>query len=223
MFSLSSLWGVVKLLKPSLPWLIGAGLILSAGLWLGNVWGVHTSQKDIDKAVQEKAAVQHAFDDFKTLTADKEANHAREEAEKARLNALQEKKQAELAEQYRQQAEKADASLQAREHELAKLKQKLEKSIEQATRNDGTGWTGIGPQSLCVYRQNLGYPAGPECGEYLSAAHAADAGHSTQTRISGNGLSPSGLLHQSGEYGAWCATLENKLRAIGQLYGKEAQ
>ena len=223
MFSLSSLAGAVKLLRPVLPWLIGAGLILSAGIWLGKIYGAYTRQKDVDAAVQAADKVQSQFDAFKTLTAEKDAARAADDAEKARQNALQAAKQVVLLEKYRQQAEQADAALLAREKELTAVKQKLEKSIEKVTRSDGAVWTGIGPQSLCVYRQNLGYPAGPECEQRLSATNPTDAGHSTQTGSAGAGLSPSGLLNHAGEYGEWCGKLESKLRAIGQMYGKDAQ
>ncbi|HCD4735328.1 TPA: hypothetical protein NBR63_005577, partial [Klebsiella pneumoniae] len=100
---------------------------------------------------------------------------------------------------------------------------KLREKTDELARKDGPGWTGIGPGALCLYGQNLGYPAGPGCSEYLSTANGGNAGNSGDAGRAGGGLSPRGILGHSNAYGEWCQLIRNKLNTIRQLYGKEPQ
>lgn len=99
---------------------------------------------------------------------------------------------------------------------LEKDKVKRKTEFPDAIKKDGNAFTGIGPDSLRLYRANLGYPdhGVSDTGETASGAtlHPANA---TRT---GGGLSPSGLLNYSSEYGEWCLTLRGQLEKLNKFY-----
>jgi hypothetical protein len=119
---------------------------------------------DVQTANNATATVQKAFDDYKI-------EREKTDADKARQNQSQLQAQVNLAEHYRQQADKLSGELLAKGKALTIAQQKLKEKIDELARKDGAGWTGIGPGALCLYQQNLGYPAGPGCSQYLSAAN----------------------------------------------------
>ncbi|OVZ94875.1 hypothetical protein CBW58_02040 [Yersinia frederiksenii] len=209
----SKLWSVMK---PLLPWIIAIAVVLSAGAWLGSLYTASRMQDDIRAANAATANVQHQFDTYKT-------DVATQDAEREKQNQQQLEQQIALAEAYRKSADELAAQLLAKNNELTLTRRKLEEKINALTLKDGAGFTGIGPRALCLYSANLGYPSGPECSQYLSAANGGDAGYSAETGSTSAGLSPAGLLRHSGGYGEWCQVLRNKLNTLRQLYGKEPQ
>ncbi|CAM9228143.1 hypothetical protein [Klebsiella variicola] len=209
----SKLWALVK---PLLPWLVAVALILFVGIWIGIQVTASQMRDDVQTANNATATVQKAFDDYKI-------EREKTDADKARQNQSQLQAQVNLAEHYRQQADKLSGELLAKGKALTIAQQKLREKTDELARKDGPGWTGIGPGALCLYEQNLGYSAGPGCGEYLSTANGGNAGNSGDAGRAGGGLSPRGILGHSNAYGEWCQLIRNKLNTIRQLYGKEPQ
>ncbi|WP_247652068.1 hypothetical protein [Serratia symbiotica] len=120
-------------------------------------------------------------------------------------------KQAELAEQ----ARLLSLSLEATQRQLATTQQQLKKRIAHAVQTDGHHFTGLGPDSLRLYRAVLGYPNTGAAGVSNTTGGAAE--HSADARTAG-GISPGPLLDHATEYGAWCLTLRNKLDALNAFY-----
>ncbi|BBI91165.1 putative conserved hypothetical protein [Serratia symbiotica str. Tucson] len=120
-------------------------------------------------------------------------------------------KQAELAEQ----ARLLSLSLEATQRQLATTQQQLKKRIAHAVQTDGQHFTGLGPDSLRLYRAVLGYPNTGAAGVSNTTGGAAE--HSADARTAG-GISPGPLLDHATEYGAWCLTLRNKLEALNAFY-----
>lgn len=209
----SKLWALIK---PLLPWLIAIALVMGVGTWIGIQVCANQMRSDVQTAQQQAAKVQRDFDAYKVVVAGE--NEAR-----ARQNQQQLLAQRDLAEQYRQKADQLASELLTKGNELALTQRKLKEKINELTRKDGAGWTGIGPRALCLYQQNLGYPARPDCSQYLSTTNSRDAGYSGDAGGTDSGLSAGGILSHSNEYGEWCQLLRNKLNTIRQLYGKEPQ
>lgn len=120
-------------------------------------------------------------------------------------------KQAELAEQ----ARLLSLSLEAAQRKLATTQQQLKKRIAYAVQTDGQHFTGIGPDSLRLYRAVLGYPDAGAAG--VPNTTGGNAEHSANAS-SARGISPGPLLDHATEYGAWCLTLRNKLEALNAFY-----
>ena len=137
----SKLW---TLIKPLLPCLVAVALILFAGIWIGIQVCASQMRGDVQTANNATATVQKAFDDYKI-------EREKTDADKARQNQSQLQAQVNLAEHYRQQADKLSGDLLAKGKELAITKQKLKGKIDELTRKDGAGWTGICPRALCLY------------------------------------------------------------------------
>lgn len=209
----SKLW---ELVKPLLPWLIAVAIVLCAGAWLGILYTSGQMRDDVQTAKDETTAIQHQLDAYKT-------DVTNEKAEREKQNQQQLSQQLALAELLRKKADDLATQLIAKNNELTRTQRLLHEKIFLLTLNDGAGFTGIGPRALCLYRANLGYPAGPDCDQYLSATDGGNAGYSGETASAGAGLSPAGILRHSNEYGEWCQVLYNKLNALRQLYGKEPQ
>lgn len=120
-------------------------------------------------------------------------------------------KQAELAEQ----ARLLSLGLEAAQRQLATTQQQLKKRIAHAVQTDGQHFTGLGPDSLRLYRAVLGYPDAGTAG--VPNATGGNAEHSANASTA-RGISPGPLLDHATEYGAWCLTLRNKLEALNAFY-----
>lgn len=98
----------------------------------------------------------------------------------------------------------------------------LRERLNDALKNDGPGYTGIGPGGLQLFREALGYSPTDSvtAGQHLpetSGGTAAYSGTSSGTR---GGLSAGGIITFSTEYGKWCQLLEDRLQAINEYYRK---
>lgn len=120
-------------------------------------------------------------------------------------------KQAELAEQ----ARLLSLSLEAAQRKLATTQQQLKKRIAHAVQTDGQHFTGLGPDSLRLYRAVLGYLDAGAAG--VPNATGGNAEYSANASTA-RGISPGPLLDHATEYGAWCLTLRNKLEALNAFY-----
>ncbi|QEL57110.1 hypothetical protein [Chromobacterium paludis] len=137
--------------------------------------------------------------------------------------------QAEHSQEKQQQQAAALAQLrqwQARGNQLEKqlidkqsalqaLQRRNAQRIDDVARNDGSRFTGLGPDSLRLYRQLLGYSA------ELPGAQPLPAGAAAQAAGADGGLPPPDLLAHAADYGAWCGELEQRLLALKQLYARQ--
>ena len=98
----------------------------------------------------------------------------------------------------------------------------LKKRLKDALDKDGPGYTGIGPGGLQLFREAFGYPGAESlpAGQHLPATASGAPGHTGQATGTGGGLSPTGIVSFSAEYGAWCQLLEGRLQAINEYYRK---
>ncbi|WOA52516.1 hypothetical protein [Dickeya solani] len=99
--------------------------------------------------------------------------------------------------------------------QLTTTTQRLKKGIDRAVKNDSNAFTGIGPDSLRLYRTSLGYAdnaVGMSDTSGGVAVHPADAASAV------GGLSPAGLLNHAADYGAWCITLRGQLEKLNAYY-----
>ncbi|AKE61142.1 hypothetical protein F384_22535 [Citrobacter amalonaticus Y19] len=96
----------------------------------------------------------------------------------------------------------------------------LNRRLSDALKNDGPGYTGIGPDGLQLFREALGYPAtgGITAGQHLSETSGSAAAYPGTTGRTGGGLSAGGIITFSTEYGQWCQLLEDRLQAINEYY-----
>ncbi|MCW3479720.1 hypothetical protein OL229_09115 [Neisseriaceae bacterium JH1-16] len=140
------------------------------------------------------------------------ANERAEAAEKAGSDLA-----AALAEQQTlsDQAQQIGWELIQARAELANTQRQLKQRIADATRQDGPGFTGLGPDSLRLYRAALGYPERDPGVPATDAGNAADAG---QAGTAESGLPPDDLLAHAGDYGQWCQQLEAGLSAFIRLH-----
>lgn len=98
----------------------------------------------------------------------------------------------------------------------------LKRRLDNALNKDGPGYTGIGPGGLQLFREAFGYPGAENlpAGQHLPATASGASGHSGQATGTGGGLSPTGIVSFSAEYGAWCQLLESRLQSINEYYRK---
>ncbi|UTH73961.1 hypothetical protein [Chromobacterium sp. IIBBL 290-4] len=152
---------------------------------------------------------------YETRLAKQEASHA----ETLRLAADQR-----LQEQVSSQQEQARLSdlahqvgwqLLQTQGQLARSQAQLKERIADATRHDGQAWTGLGPDSLRLYRTALGYP---KRDPGLPSADAGDAVEASQAGAAERGLPPADLLNHAADYGRWCQELESQLDSFIQLH-----
>ena len=163
------------------------------------------------------AGRRHAASDWQTRLASLDASHARAlqtmaDARAAELGAA-------LIEQQRLDAlaQQTGRELIATRARLADSRRELTRRIDDATRHDGDRFTGLGPDSLRVYRAARGYP------ERDPAVPAADAGHAAQAGAAtgaDTGLPAADLLEHAADYGQWCRQLDAQLSAFLRLHGE---
>ncbi|WP_047257753.1 hypothetical protein [Chromobacterium subtsugae] len=152
---------------------------------------------------------------YEAKMAKQEAAHAAELLQKA------EKQSQALAAAHAEQARLTDLAhkvgwqLLQTQGQLARSQAQLRERIADATRNDGQAWTGLGPDSLRLYRAALGYS---ERDPGLPAADAGNAGEADQAGTAARGLPPADLLNHAADYGRWCQELETRLDSFIRLY-----
>lgn len=120
---------------------------------------------------------------------------------------------------YQQQVARGNAittRLLQTQQQLDAAQRQLKQRIPNVTLTDGPRFTGLGPDSLRLYRQLLGYPASGEAD--LPAAHAGNADQASQAAGTAAGLPPADLLAHAGDYGKWCQQLDERLSAFITLH-----
>ncbi|MFJ5428561.1 hypothetical protein ACIPUP_05305 [Pectobacterium actinidiae] len=117
------------------------------------------------------------------------------------------------ADAQRKRADQLAVDLLQTKAELSKTKTQLKRKIPDVVKTDGATFTGIGPDSLRLYRASLGYPA-----DDLPEASGGVAVYPADARSSSGGLSPAGILSHSADYGEWCLILRENMTKLNQFY-----
>ncbi|NWK80347.1 hypothetical protein [Aquitalea sp. LB_tupeE] len=144
-----------------------------------------------------------------------QANYAQQQRQQAEAqaealaNALRDKQQME------EQAYRVGVALLHARADLARSQAQLSRRISHVVQQDGARFTGLGPDSLRLYRAALGYTS---VNEYLPAADPGIAVQADQTAAPAGGLPPLALLYHAADYGQWCQQLEQQLDAWQALF-----
>ena len=109
-----------------------------------------------------------------------------------------------------------EARLLSQQQDLQQRLQDQKQRIEYVVQQDGGRYGGLGPDSLRLYRQVLGYSAAS-----MSATDSVSIANPNQAAAAGAGLPAADLLAHAADYGAWCQQLEQRLTALGGLFTSE--
>lgn len=194
---------LLSLLKAYWPQLLLAGIAMVIGYGVASV-GYISELAQQEVAFAKKSA---AFDAERQDWLNEKIQTVREQ-NAALASALA------LQKQYQEKADQLSNQLAATKKQLADANARYQKEIVNATKNDGVGYTGIGPNGLCLYQQALGYP----CDQPLPPAASGVTTHPGNAANALTGLSPADLLAHAGDYGAWCQQLKAQLEGINQFY-----
>lgn len=205
----------MKILKISWKPLLIVVVLTGSGIWFGTFI---TGSKLDDQALafsQEKQRLTDGFSKKERLWDQERLNAANQYA--ADLKAALDEQNA-----WHQKADALTRELAEKQKAHDETVRDLKKRLKDATDKDGPGYTGIGPGGLQLFREAFGYPGADSlpAGQHLPATASGTSGHSGQATGSGGGLSPTGIVSFSAEYGAWCQLLEGRLQAINEYYRK---
>ncbi|MEA9015818.1 hypothetical protein [Salmonella enterica] len=208
------MWAItLKLLKGNWKSLLLIVVLSGGGVWLGTLI---TQSRLSDQALafsNEKSTLISGFNTQKSQWDQERITAANQYASDLKdALAAQQTWQRKADEMSRQLAEQ-DASHQ---REVKDLKKRLKNAIK----SDGNTYTGIGPASLQLWREALGYPTAQtvNAGHYLPETTGSAAGDTGDAISASGGLSPSGIVAHSAEYGKWCLSLRDRLQAINDYY-----
>ena len=160
--------------------------------------------------------MRHGAESWRARLAEQQAADQRREA--AQAEQAQRQWQAAMQQQRRLQqlASQQEDRLLRQQQGLQQKLQAQKQRIEYVVQQDGGRYGGLGPDSLRLYRQILGYPAAA-----VPAADAVSTTDSHQTTAADAGLPAADLLAHAADYGAWCQQLEQRLTALGGLFTSE--
>ncbi|WP_447886337.1 hypothetical protein [Serratia fonticola] len=197
----------LALLKAYWPQLLLAGCAFASG------YSIATNGNEKTLAKQELAFTKKftdqssAFESERTAWLNEKTQTARDQ--NAALTAA-----LALQQQYQDKANLLSNQLAATKQQLAESKAKYQRDIVNATQNDGVGYTGLGPDGLCLYRQALGYP----CDQRLPETNSGAAAYPADASSPRTGLLPEDLLAHSSDYGEWCQSLKAQLESLNHIY-----
>lgn len=207
---------ILTILKDNWRSLLAVAVLVGGGVW----FGMYITSNELDEQAlafsQEK---QKLTDDFNTQKGlwDKERITAASNYAADLLAALNSQKA------WQDKADALSRQLAKKEQEHTRTVSDLKRRLNDALESDGGTYTGIGPASLQLWRESLGYP-GTEiltAGHGLSEAASSTAGNPGNAPGTGGGLSPAGIISHSGEYGKWCLLMRDRLQALNDFYNKE--
>lgn len=205
----------LKILKASWKPLLVAAVLTGGGIWFGNFM---TGNKLDDQALAFSQEKQNLTDGFH----EKERQWDQERLSAANQYAADLKTALDEQDAWHQKADVLTRELAEKQKAHDETVRDLKKRLKDALDKDGPGYTGIGPGGLQLFREAFGYPGTENlaAGQHLPAATNSASGHSVQTASAGRGLSPTGIVTFSAEYGAWCQLLESRLKSINDYYRK---
>jgi hypothetical protein len=198
---------LLSLLKAYWPQLVLAGIAFVIGYGIAAKGNELALAKQKTAFTTELSKLSTAFEKERTGWLNEKIQTAREQnAALAAALALQK--------QYQEKADQLSNQLATVKKQLAESKAKYQRDIIDATQNDGVGYTGIGPDGLCLYQQALGYP----CDQRLPETVSGTATHPTDATTPRAGLLPEDLLAHSSDYGEWCQSLKAQLESLKHIY-----
>ncbi|MBN3174843.1 hypothetical protein H4F69_14945 [Pectobacterium brasiliense] len=202
---------MLKLVKTYWPHILILGAVAASGYNIGHIAGKNAKQAELQEAITELSADNKlktgqitAYEQDKRLAAEQH------------VAALQ--KAIADADAQRKRADQLAAELLQTKAELGKTKTQLKRKIPDVVKTDGANFTGIGPDSLRLYRAGLGYLA-----DDLPQTSGGAAVYPADAARSRGGLSPAGLLDHSADYGEWCLILRENMTKLNQFYVERNQ
>ncbi|OWY38036.1 hypothetical protein CEK28_13990 [Xenophilus sp. AP218F] len=153
-----------------------------------------------------------------TRLAQQQDSQRRQETQRAQETARRWQAALRQEQTLRRQLEQREGALLRQQRQLADRQQQLRQRMDHALQQDSRAFTGLGPDSLRLYRQFLGYPA-----DALPASQPLSAGNAGQAPSPATGLPPADLLAHAADYGAWCQQLEQRLSALFALYSPQGE
>lgn len=208
------MWAItLKLLKGNWKSLLLIVVLSGGGVWLG---ALITQSQLSDQALafsKEKSTLISGFNTQKSQWDQERISAANQYASDL--------KDALMAQQaWQRKADELSRQLAAQEVSHQRAVKDLKERLKNAIKSDGNTYTGIGPASLQLWREALGYPAAQavHAGHRLPETTGSAAGDTGDAISAGGGLSPSGIVGHSAEYGKWCLSLRDRLQAINDYY-----
>ncbi|MGQ7746669.1 hypothetical protein ACUNDQ_20995 [Pectobacterium brasiliense] len=197
---------MLKLFRAYWPHILILVAVAASGYNIGHIAGKNAKQTELQEAItylsadnKLKAGRITAYEQDKRIAAEQH------------VAALQ--KAIADADAQRKRAEQLAGELLQTKAELNQAKTQLKRKIPDVVKTDGATFTGIGPDSLRLYRAGLGYPA-----DDLPEATNRAAVYPANARSASSGLSPTGILSHSADYGEWCLTLRGQLEQLNKFY-----
>lgn len=206
----------LKILKDNWKTLLIIVALVGGGIWFGMFLS--------DKALAEQALTfsqekQKLTDDFRAQKSawDKERLAAASQYATDLRAALDRQKA------WQDKADELTRQMAEKERQHTRAVNDLQRRLNDAINSDGDTYTGIGPAGLQLWREALGYPGAENlsAGHGLSEASSGATGNPGNATGTGGGLSPAGIIRNSGEYGKWCLVMRDKLQALNDFYSKE--
>lgn len=206
---------ILKLLKAEWASLLVIAALLGGGVWLGTfiTGGKLADQKSAYEAQLRQQ--DKAYSDAQALWQEQKTAAANQYAADLK-DALRQRdaQQARADELTAQLAKNASDS----ERRIGDIKRRL----NDALKRDGSGYTGLGPDGLQLWREALGWSGSDTvnatAGDGLQQTTGLTAGNSGNARSPRGGLSASGIITGSAAYGQWCLSLRDRLQAINDFY-----
>lgn len=202
---------MLKLFRAYWPHILILVAVAAFGYNIGHITGKNARQTELQEAITYLSA----DNKLKTGQITVYENDKRIAAEQ-HVAALQ--KAIADADAQRQRADQLAADLLKTKAELSKTKTQLKRKIHDVVKKDGVAFTGIGPDSLRLYRASLGYPT-----DDLPQTSGGAAVYPADARSSARGLSPAGILSHSADYGEWCLILRENMTKLNQFYTERNQ
>ena len=208
------MWAItLKLLKSNWKSLLLIVALAGGGVWLGTCI---TQSQLSDQALafsQEKSTLISGFNTQKSQWDQERITAANQYASDLK-DALA------VQQAWQRKADDLSRQLAAQEVSHQRAVKDLKERLKNAIKSDGNTYTGIGPASLQLWREALGYPTAQtvHAGHHLPETTGSAAGYTGDAISAGGGLSPSGIVGNSAEYGKWCLSLRDRLQAINDYY-----
>ncbi|WP_052038164.1 hypothetical protein [Pectobacterium odoriferum] len=197
---------MLKLFRAYWPHILILVAVAAYGYNIGHIAGKNVQQTEL----QETITYLSAENKLKTGQITVYENDKRIAAEQY-VAAL--KKAIADADAQRKRADQLAADLLKTKAELNQAKTQLKRKIHDVVKKDGVAFTGIGPDSLRLYRASLGYPA-----DDLPQTSGGAAVYPADAARARGGLSPVGLLDHAADYGEWCLILRENMTKLNQFY-----
>ena len=151
----------------------------------------------------------------KLVTAD--AEHTRQLLHLTEQRLTEQAAAQEAYQRLNEQAHQVGWELLQTKQQLEATQRQLKQRITDATHTDGPSFTGLGPDSLRLYRQFLGYPPAVKLVCPKPTPDMLEAATAAGTEA---GLSPTDLLEHAADYGQWCQQLDAQVSAYIRLHSE---